>query len=160
MCAVICGKATVALPDAYFLSSRCQSPSSRAQNRHFCALLGSGALIFEHLEHKIRVFVLFGASEPPFSGISSTKSRFLCFFALRNPRFQAFRAQNRHFCARADGDTASVRVHWRVSIRNRGDDHRLRAFRAQNRAALPTGSLFPMVCTGTGEEIRPHMWRQ
>ena len=29
----------------------------------------------------------------------STKSRFLCFFGLRNPRFQAFRAQNRHFCA-------------------------------------------------------------
>ena len=111
-------------------------------------------------EHTIGVFVLFWPLKPPFSCISSTKSRFLCFFALRNPRFQAFRAQNRHFCARADGDTASVRVHWRVSIRNRGDDHRLRAFRAQNRAALPTGSLFPMVCTGTGEEIRPHMWRQ
>ena len=35
-----------------------------------------------------------------FSGFPSTKSRFLCFFGLRNPRFQAFRAQNRHFCVR------------------------------------------------------------
>ena len=38
-CAVICRKATVALPDANFLSPWCQSPSFRAQNRHFCALL-------------------------------------------------------------------------------------------------------------------------
>ena len=28
-----------------------------------------------------------------------TKSGFLCFFGLRNPRFRAFRAQNRGFCA-------------------------------------------------------------
>ena len=48
-CAVICRKATftisvsaVMLPDANFLSSRCQSPSSRAQNRGFCALLPEG----------------------------------------------------------------------------------------------------------------------
>ena len=51
-------------------------------------------------EHKIGVFVLFWPSEPPFSGISSTKSGFLCAFSLRDPRFRAFRAQNRHFCAR------------------------------------------------------------
>ena len=38
-CAVICRNATVALPDANFLSPWCQSPSFRAQNRHFCALL-------------------------------------------------------------------------------------------------------------------------
>ena len=50
-------------------------------------------------EHKIVVFVLFWPSEPPFSGFSSTKSGFLCAFGLWNPRFQAFRAQNRHFCA-------------------------------------------------------------
>ena len=50
-------------------------------------------------EHKIEVFVLFWPSEPLFSSISSTKSRFLCFFTLRNPHFRAFRAQNRHFCA-------------------------------------------------------------
>ena len=50
-------------------------------------------------EHKIGDFVLFLASEPLFWGISSTKSGFLCFFGLRNPRFRAFRAQNRGFCA-------------------------------------------------------------
>ena len=85
--------------DANIFSSHCQSPSSRAQNRGFCALLGSGTPVFGHLEHKIEVFVRFLASEPLFSGISSTKSRFLCFFWLRNPRFRAFRAQNRGFCA-------------------------------------------------------------
>ena len=46
-------------------------------------------------------------SEPSISGISSTKSRFLCAFALRNPHFQAFRAQNRHFCVR-NGDFSLV----------------------------------------------------
>ena len=66
------------LPDAYFLSSRCQSPSSRAQNRHFCALLGSGTLVFGLFEHKIEVFVRFWGLEPSFSGFSSTKSGFLC----------------------------------------------------------------------------------
>ena len=58
----------------------------------------------EHLcpppEHKIVVFVRFYPSEPQFSGFPSTKSRFLCFFGLRNPCFQAFRAQNRGFCVR------------------------------------------------------------
>ena len=50
-------------------------------------------------EHKIGVFVLFGASEPSFSGVLSTKSGFLCAFGLRDPHFRAFRAQNRGFCA-------------------------------------------------------------
>ena len=50
-------------------------------------------------EHKIEVFVLFWPPEPLFSGISSTKSRFLCAFAFRNPHFRASRAQNRGFCA-------------------------------------------------------------
>ena len=68
----------VALPDANYLSSRCQSQSSRAQNRGFCALLGSGTLVFGHFEHKIGIFVRFGLPEPSFSGISSTKSGFLC----------------------------------------------------------------------------------
>ena len=99
MCAVIFWKVTLMLPDAYFLSSRCQSPSSRAQNRDFCALLGSGTPVFGHFEHKIGIFVRFCPSEPPFSSISSTKSRFLCFFGLRHPCFRAFRAQNRGFCA-------------------------------------------------------------
>ena len=99
MCAVICRKATVALPDANYLSSWCQSPSSRAQNRHFCALLGSGTPVFGCFEHKIEVFVLFGDLEPPFSGVSSTKSRFLCFLGIWSPHFRAFRAQNQGFCA-------------------------------------------------------------
>ena len=59
----------------------------------------SGTLVFGHFEHKIGVFVLFCPSEPLFSALSSTKSRFLCAFALRNPCFRAFRAQNRGFCA-------------------------------------------------------------
>ena len=83
------------------------------------------------LEHKIGFFVLFWGLEPPFSGISSTKSRFLCafgvwnppfsgfsstksaflcFFALRNPHFRAFRAQNRGFCAQEDGKVGSESV--------------------------------------------------
>ena len=82
----------VMLPDANFLSSR-------AQNRVFCALFGSGTPVFGLFEHKIGVFVLFWGLEPSFSGFLSTKLRFLCAFALRNPHFQAFRAQNRGFCA-------------------------------------------------------------
>ena len=41
-------------------------------------------------------FLLFLCRSPFFP---STKSGFLCFFALRNPCFGAFRAQNRGFCA-------------------------------------------------------------
>ena len=88
-----------ALPDANFLSSWCQFPFSRAQNRGFCALLAFETLIFRLPEHKIGIFVRFCPLKPPFSGFSSTKSRFLCFFGLRAPRFRAFRAQNRGFCA-------------------------------------------------------------
>ena len=50
-------------------------------------------------EHKIGIFVRFLPLEPSFSGISSTKSRFLCFFGLRRPYFLTFRAQNWGFCA-------------------------------------------------------------
>ena len=89
---MICRKATVALPDA-------NSLSSRAQKRHFCALLAFGTPVFGLFEHKIGVFVLFWPSRPSFSGVSSTKSRFLCAFDLRNPHFRAFRAQNWGFCA-------------------------------------------------------------
>ena len=39
------------------------------------------------------------AARCPFPVFPSTKSVFLCAFACRNPRFQAFRAQNRGFCA-------------------------------------------------------------
>ena len=100
---MICRKAHVMLPEANFISPWCQSPSSRAQNRDFCALLGFGTLVFRHFEHKFEVFVLFWGLEPPFSGFSSTKSAFLCAFALRKPRFRAFRAQNRGFCAQEEG---------------------------------------------------------
>ena len=51
----------------------------RAQNRVFCALLGSGSSVFRLFEHKIEVFVRFWPSRPSFSGFS---------------------AHNRHFCAR------------------------------------------------------------
>ena len=71
----------------------------RAQNRGFCAFFAFGTPVFRVFEHKIEVFVLFLPSDPSFSGISSTKSGFLCAFGCRNPRFQGFRAQNRGFCA-------------------------------------------------------------
>ena len=61
----------VMLPDA-------NSLSSRAQNRGFCAFFAFGTPNFGHFEHKIEVFVRFWPSEPSFSGVSSTKSRFLC----------------------------------------------------------------------------------
>ena len=87
---MICRKATftisvsaVMLPDANFLSSRCQSPSSRAQKLHFCAFLASRTPIFRPFKHKIGVFVLFWPLEPLFSGVSSTKLGFLCAFAGR-----------------------------------------------------------------------------
>ena len=73
--------------------------SFRAQNRGFCALLAFGTPIFWRFEHKIEVFVRFCLPEPPFSGISSTKSAFLCQKRRYFPGFVPFRAQNRHFCA-------------------------------------------------------------
>ena len=54
---MICRKATVALPDANFLSSWCQSLSFQAQNRHFCALLAFGTHVFGLPEHKNGIFV-------------------------------------------------------------------------------------------------------
>ena len=54
----------------------------RAQNQGFCAFLAFGTPVFRHFEHKIEVFVRFLPSEPQFSGFPSTKSRFLCAFAL------------------------------------------------------------------------------
>ena len=80
------------------------------QNRGFCAFLGSGTPVFGCFEHKIGIFVRFCPSEPPFSSISSTKSRFLCFFGVWNPHFQAFRAQNRGFCAQEEGKVGSESV--------------------------------------------------
>ena len=48
---MICRKATVALPDANFLSSR-------AQNRGFCVRTGNFPQVFAPLEHKKWFFVL------------------------------------------------------------------------------------------------------
>ena len=101
-CAVICRKGKRLCGYA----SRCQFslfpvpiPVSPSTKSGFCALLRSGTPVFWLFKHKIGVFVLFWPSEPPFSGISSTKSGFLCAFSLRAPHFRAFRAQNQGFCA-------------------------------------------------------------
>ena len=87
MCAVICRKVTLTLPDANFLFAR-------AQNCHFCALFAFRTLVFGHFEHKIGVFVLFWLPEPPFSGVLSTKSGFLCQKGQLFPGFTPSRAQN------------------------------------------------------------------
>ena len=42
--------------------------------------------------------------------LPSTKSRILCAFTLLDPHFRAFRAQNRHFCAREEWEMASGSV--------------------------------------------------
>ena len=108
MCAVICRKATftlsvsaITLPDANF-------PTSRAQNRGFCALLPSGTLIFGHFEHKIEVFVRFCPSGPLFSGISSTKSGFLCSFTKLDVGVGALSRRQRHRCTCAAYTTADA----------------------------------------------------
>ena len=96
---MICRKAIVISLDANFPSSWCQTQSPRAQNRGFCAHLAFGTPVFGHFEHKIGVFVRFWGLKPSFSGISSTKSGFLCAFGLRDRHFLAFRSQKRGFCA-------------------------------------------------------------
>ena len=84
MCAVICRKPTFTISvSAVMLPGANPYPS----------------------EHKIGVFVRFWGLEPSFLGFSSTKSRFLCAFALRKPRFRAVRAQNRGFCALLGSET-------------------------------------------------------
>ena len=50
-------------------------------------------------EHKIGIFVRFCPPKPSFSGISSTKSAFLCQKRRYFPGFVPFRAQNWGFCA-------------------------------------------------------------
>ena len=59
---MICRKATVALPDANYLSSQCQFLSFRAQKRDFCALFAFETPIFGRSEHKIEVYVRFEIS--------------------------------------------------------------------------------------------------
>ena len=80
-------------------------------------------------EHKIGVFVLFWPSGPSFSGISSTKSRFLCFFGLRDPRFRAFRAQNQGFCALLPSETPIFRP----------SEHKIEVFVSEM-------AIFPWIC--------------
>ena len=73
----------------------------RAQNRVFCALLGSGSSVFRLFEHKIEVFVRFWPSRPSFSGFSSTQSPFLCSFTKLDVGVGALsrRKRHRHTCA-------------------------------------------------------------
>ena len=71
----------------------------RAQNRGFCALLAFGTPVFRVFEHKIEVFVRFCRPEPPFSGISSTKSGFLCACYGNTGLWKQKSAQIFCFCA-------------------------------------------------------------
>ena len=68
----------------------------RAQNRVFCALLGSGSSVFRLFEHKIEVFVRFWPSRPSFSGFSSTQSPFLCSFTKLDVGVGALSRRQRH----------------------------------------------------------------
>ena len=73
-------------------ASRCQSPSSRAQNRGFCAFLAFGTPVFGHFKHKIGIFVSEWAIFPGFWVVSSTKSGFLCAFACLGHGLQIVRS--------------------------------------------------------------------
>ena len=87
------------LQEVYFSLPDANFPSSRAQNRDFCVRTGNFPLVFTPFEHKIGIFVRFLPSGPPFSGLLSTKSAFLCQNWQFSPGFCPFRAQNRGFCA-------------------------------------------------------------
>ena len=50
----------------------------RAQNRGFCVRMGIFPQVFALSEHKNGIFVRFCPQKPSFSGLSSTKLRFLC----------------------------------------------------------------------------------
>ena len=94
-------------------ASRCQFLFFRAHNRGFCAFFAFGTLVFGHFEHKIEVFVLFWPSGPPFSGVSSTKSGFLCSFTKLDVGVGALSSRQRHrrTCAAyttADATAASL----------------------------------------------------
>ena len=51
-------------------------------------------------EHKIGIFVRFWGLEPPFSSISSTKSRFLCFWGLEPPFSGVSSTKSGFLCSR------------------------------------------------------------
>ena len=75
-------------------------------------------------EHKIGIFVRFWGLEPPFSSISSTKSRFLCFWGLEPPFSGVSSTKSGFLCSRG-GECGIVK-------RNRED--------AYHFAAAPTPS--------------------
>ena len=58
--------------------------------------------------------------------VSSTKSGFLCFFGLRDPRFRAFQAQNLGFCVRT-GNFPQVFAppEHKIGVFVLGDGHRV-----------------------------------
>ena len=66
------------LQEVYFSIPDDTFPSSRAQNRDFCALFAFGTLVFGLFEHKIGIFVSELAIFPWFLLLPSTKSGFLC----------------------------------------------------------------------------------
>ena len=104
-------------------------------------------------EHKIEVFVLFWPPEPTFSGISSTKSAFLCQNWQFSPGFCPFRAQNRHFCAFLGSGTL-VFGHFEhkieVFVRFYPPSPPFRAFRAHNLHFCARGSSRSDVADDTG----------
>ena len=65
-------------------ASRCQSPSSRAQNRGFCVRMGNFPLVFATPEHKIWFFVRFWLPWPRVAIVrSSILPQILCCTAKR-----------------------------------------------------------------------------
>ena len=77
------------------------SPSTRLKFNHLCIRY----LCFECVRGDLQEGHVYDkrlcgyASRCQFPLFPSTKTSILCFFGLRDPRFRAFRAQNRHFCA-------------------------------------------------------------
>ena len=70
----VCGD----LQEGHLYDSRCHLPIFPSTKSRFLCAFALQNPHFRTFEHKIAVFVRFCLSEPPFSGVSSTKSRFLC----------------------------------------------------------------------------------
>ena len=81
------------------------SPSTRLKVNHLCIR----CLCFESVRGDLQEGHFY-ASRCHLPIFPSTKSGFLCFFGLRNPRFRAFRAQNRGFCALLPFGTPDFRL--------------------------------------------------
>ena len=80
------------LQEGNVCASRCQSPSSRAQNRGFCAFWAFGTPVFGLFKHKIGIFVSEWVIFPGFWVVSSTKSGFLCAFGCLGHGLQIVRS--------------------------------------------------------------------